>query len=132
MNSLVFDRKQLRVHKERALRYVESHDVEFLLKQLIPMVLGFSLDILDKSSKMLILGCHTGLIGDYINKHYPDKFHIIQTDFVESYVRHAKAEVVADEEFIPFAQDSFDIIICIGNLHWVNDLPGCFVRLVIF
>lgn len=32
--------------------------------------------------------------------------------------------VVADEEFLPFAPASFDLVLSNLALHWVNDLPG--------
>ncbi|HVY18300.1 MAG TPA: methyltransferase domain-containing protein [Rhodopila sp.] len=37
--------------------------------------------------------------------------------------------VVADEEFLPFAPDSFDLIVANLSLHWVNDLPGALLQL---
>ena len=36
--------------------------------------------------------------------------------------------VVADEEALPFADNSFDLIVGCLNLHWVNDLPGALVQ----
>lgn len=32
--------------------------------------------------------------------------------------------LVADEEFLPFAPESFDLAVCALNLQFVNDLPG--------
>lgn len=32
--------------------------------------------------------------------------------------------VMADEEFLPFAGGSFDLVLSNLALHWVNDLPG--------
>jgi SAM-dependent methyltransferase len=37
--------------------------------------------------------------------------------------------VVADEEFLPFAPGSFDLIVANLSLHWVNDLPGALLQL---
>jgi SAM-dependent methyltransferase len=34
------------------------------------------------------------------------------------------ANLVADEEFLPFAPESFDLVVCALNLQFVNDLPG--------
>ncbi len=34
------------------------------------------------------------------------------------------ADVQCDEDFLPFASDSFDLIVAIGTLDTVNDLPG--------
>jgi NADH dehydrogenase [ubiquinone] 1 alpha subcomplex assembly factor 5 len=37
--------------------------------------------------------------------------------------------VAADEEWLPFAPASFDLIVASLSLHWVNDLPGALVQL---
>ncbi|MBI1273539.1 MAG: methyltransferase domain-containing protein [Alphaproteobacteria bacterium] len=36
--------------------------------------------------------------------------------------------IVADEEFLPFASGSFDLIASNLALHWVNDLPGTLLQ----
>ena len=37
--------------------------------------------------------------------------------------------VAGDEEFLPFAPGSFDLIVASLSLHWVNDLPGALVQI---
>ena len=37
--------------------------------------------------------------------------------------------VVADEEALPFADGSFDLIVSALSLHWVNDLPGALIQI---
>lgn len=37
--------------------------------------------------------------------------------------------VVADEEWLPYAPASFDLIVSSLSLHWVNDLPGALVQI---
>jgi SAM-dependent methyltransferase len=37
--------------------------------------------------------------------------------------------VAADEEFLPFAPASFDLVVANLSLHWVNDLPGALIQL---
>jgi SAM-dependent methyltransferase len=37
--------------------------------------------------------------------------------------------VAADEEWLPFAAGSFDLIVASLSLHWVNDLPGALVQI---
>jgi SAM-dependent methyltransferase len=39
------------------------------------------------------------------------------------------AAVAADEEFLPFAPASFDLIVASLSLHAVNDLPGALIQL---
>jgi SAM-dependent methyltransferase len=35
-----------------------------------------------------------------------------------------RTSVVADEEFLPFKEGSFDLVGSVLGLHWTNDLPG--------
>jgi len=37
--------------------------------------------------------------------------------------------VAGDEEFLPFAPGSFDLVVANMSLHWVNDLPGALIQL---
>jgi len=37
--------------------------------------------------------------------------------------------MIADEEALPFAPDSFDLIVSVLSLHAVNDLPGALVQI---
>ena len=37
--------------------------------------------------------------------------------------------VAADEEFLPFAGEKFDLVVASLSLHWVNDLPGALIQL---
>ena len=37
--------------------------------------------------------------------------------------------VAADEEFLPFADGAFDLIVSVLSLHWVNDLPGALLQI---
>jgi len=37
--------------------------------------------------------------------------------------------VAGDEEWLPFAAESFDLVVASLSLHWVNDLPGALVQI---
>jgi SAM-dependent methyltransferase len=37
--------------------------------------------------------------------------------------------VAADEEWLPFAAESFDLVVASLSLHWVNDLPGALIQI---
>lgn len=36
--------------------------------------------------------------------------------------------IQADEEYLPFQENSLDLVISNLSLHWVNDLPSVFVQ----
>lgn len=44
-------------------------------------------------------------------------------------VIHIGTQLVADEEALPFAENSVDAVFCLLNLHWVNDLPGTLAQI---
>jgi SAM-dependent methyltransferase len=37
--------------------------------------------------------------------------------------------LAADEEWLPFAPESFDLVVASLSLHWVNDLPGALIQI---
>ena len=41
----------------------------------------------------------------------------------------ARPCVAADEEWLPFAPASFDLVVASLSLHWVNDLPGALIQI---
>ena len=42
---------------------------------------------------------------------------------------HIPGTIVADEEFLPFAEESFDLVVSVLSLHAVNDLPGALLQI---
>lgn len=40
-----------------------------------------------------------------------------------------RGDLVADEEALPFAEASLDLVVAALSLHWVNDLPGTLVQI---
>ncbi len=52
--------------------------------------------------------------------------------FAESWTRTSlsgSGDVVADEETLPFAPESFDLVVSVLSLHAVNDLPGALAQI---
>lgn len=41
----------------------------------------------------------------------------------------ANGDVVLDPEHLPFADETFDLIVSTLALHWVNDLPGALIQM---
>lgn len=70
---------------------------------------------------VLDLGCHDGRLGRRLGA-------IAYADAGERFAR-AAGGVVADEDRLPFAEGSFDLIVSAGSLHGVNDLPGALVQI---
>ena len=59
---------------------------------------------------------------------------VLQLDLAEGFAAAARVEnrfvatAVADEEFLPIADESVDLVASCLGLHWVNDLPGALIQ----
>jgi len=49
--------------------------------------------------------------------------------FLEAALTRGLETVMADEEALPFAPASFDLVLAPLTLHWVNDLPGALAQI---
>ncbi|TCH98568.1 methyltransferase domain-containing protein [Roseococcus sp. SYP-B2431] len=60
---------------------------------------------------------------------------VVSMDLAPAMARRAQGldtgglAVAADEEWLPFAPGSFDLIVASLSLHWVNDLPGALIQI---
>lgn len=57
------------------------------------------------------------------------KSFVVSTSMSNRATAEATKKVVADEELLPFAAQSFDLIVSNAVLHWVNDLPGTLMQI---
>lgn len=74
----------------------------------------------------LDLGSHHGELANMLA---PDKVgKLIHADLSEQFAKSASITVVADEEWLPIAENTLDAIFSAVSLHWVNDLPGALVQ----
>jgi NADH dehydrogenase [ubiquinone] 1 alpha subcomplex assembly factor 5 len=123
----IFDRKRVRTHRDRAANTIETHD--FLLREMADRLADRLLDIRKTFPRALELGAHNGVLAEYIPKHAGIET-LVQTDLSHAMVMQAKGQrVVADEEYLPFAANSFDLVMSVGSLHWVNDVPGTLIQI---
>jgi SAM-dependent methyltransferase len=55
---------------------------------------------------------------------------LVRADLGLGFARTANGPtVVADEETLPFAPGSFELVMSAMDLHWVNDLPGTLIQI---
>ncbi|WP_033068432.1 methyltransferase domain-containing protein [Thalassospira australica] len=126
----VFDRDILKLRRDRAA--TKAQDYNFLFAETAER-LADRLDDTTRNFPLAVdLGCHSGELGQIIGARGGIKT-LYQTDIAEGYARAAKgnngkASLVADEEFLPFAEGSLDLILSNMSLHWVNDLPGMLLQ----
>ena len=123
---LVFDRALVRRHRDRAAEGFANAD--FLFRESAERLADRLLDVARSFPVALDLGCHTGQMAAALKDH-PKVQDLVQTDL--SWVMAAAAHrattrptLCADEEWLPFAEGSLDLVLSNLSLHWVNDLPG--------
>ena len=122
----VFDRQILKLRRDRAA--TKAQDYNFLFAETAERLADRLDDTTRKFPLAVDLGCHSGELGRIIGKRGGiETFY--QSDISARYAQRAhasngKATLVADEEFLPFAEGSLDLILSNLSLHWVNDLPG--------
>lgn len=130
----IFDRRVLRRHRARAAAGIADHD--FLLREVAERLLDRLQDIRRHFPLALDLGCHHGVVGELLAAHPAGLGGIetlVQADLAPAMVRLAAARggpaLAADEEALPFAEHSLDLVLSVLSLHWVNDLPGTLLQI---
>ena len=122
---LVFDRAVVRRRRERAAREWQKH--AFLKREIAERLVERLADIRKEFTSALDLGCH----GDEIARALGGRVaSLVRADLGHGFAQRAGGPaVVADEEALPFAKASFDLVLSAMSLHWVNDLPGALIQI---
>ncbi|XP_005102037.1 arginine-hydroxylase NDUFAF5, mitochondrial [Aplysia californica] len=128
----VFDRKAKRLQKERAALGDDGEDVtvyDYLKDEFGYRISDRICDIKRKFSVAVDLGCGRGHVAKHLYSDMVER--LFQCDLSHSAVKLAEvssevptSKLVVDEEFIPFKDNSLDMVVSNLSLHWVNDLPG--------
>ena len=120
----IFDRRAVRLHRDRAAGRVER--VRPILEDCAERLL----DRLDDTKRVfrqaLDLGGR-GVIAPLLRARGID---VVSADLSARMAALSGAPcLAADEEWLPFAPASFDLVVASLSLHWVNDLPGTLVQI---
>lgn len=120
----VFDRAAVRRHRDRAAPGVGR--VADVLREAAEHLLDRLDDTTMRFSHALDLGGR-GVVAPLLRAR---GIHVVSSDFSPVMAaRNGGLCVAADEEFLPFAPGSFDLVVANLSLHWVNDLPGALIQL---
>lgn len=130
----IFDRRVLRRHRDRAAGGIAQYD--FLYREVAERLLDRLEDVRRRFPLALDLGCHHGVVADLLGGRGGIET-LVQADLSPAMARLAAARgrgtltapaVAADEEALPFADGSLDLVLSVLSLHWVNDLPGSLLQ----
>lgn len=127
----VFDRDLVRARRDRAASTLSQAD--FLLRESGERLADRLLDVSRLFQVALDLGCHTGQLASPIKQTNKVKT-LIQADLSQAmasaaHTTHNQPTFCADEERLPIAEKSLDLIVSNLSLHWVNDLPGALMQI---
>jgi SAM-dependent methyltransferase len=121
---LVFDRGAVRRHRDRAAAQLAP------VADMLTDAAGRLLDRLDDTtrrfSQALDLGGR-GIVAPLLRARGID---VVSCDLSPAMAAlNDTSAVAADEECLPFAAGSFDLVTASLALHWINDLPGALIQI---
>lgn len=119
-----FDARRVRMHRARAAKSV--HEASFLREAVADDLAG-RLEAVNRTfARVLVIGGAQAFRAAVAQRPaLADKIGwIMEADW------HVPDDgVTLDPGNLPFADDSFDLVVSILALHWVNDLPGAFIQI---
>lgn len=117
----IFDRALRARRRDRAAPAFAHHD--FLYRMMLDELLDRLTDVQRDLPEVLVIGCPDDRARQRLEA-MGKRVACIDPGFLNA---HANCGVQADEDALPFADDSFDLILAVGTLDSVNDLPGALI-----
>lgn len=114
----IFDRRRRRARRDRAAARFADHD--FLVAAIADEILERLDGVTRSFAQALDLGAHDGRLGAALRAR---GIATVAADAGFGFAR-AAGGVQCDEDRLPFADASFDLVVSAGVLDQVNDLPG--------
>lgn len=126
----VFDRTAVKRNRRRAIR--SDHREPDLIGVARARLLDRIRDVTRTFQYALVQGARPDITANLLATEYGIG-HVYGIDSIEKSAAACRADgvaaVVGDEEWIPFAYESFDLVVSHLCLHWTNDLPGSLIQL---
>ncbi|MCS6853893.1 MAG: methyltransferase domain-containing protein, partial [Elioraea sp.] len=124
----IFDRRSVRLHRDRAAARIDGADA--LLAAIADRLLDRLDDTTRRFFRALDLGGRHGLVAERLRERgIPFVVSADLSPRLAARAARAGPAVAADEEWLPFAPASFDLVVSCLSLHWVNDLPGTLIQI---
>ena len=125
---LLFDRKLL---LERRARAAGKGDIpDFLLRRAAGDIAERLQGVQRRFARILVLGAYNGLLPAMLAEAFPEANPIIAAEASAPLLAKCPApKIRADEEFLPFKDEGFDLVVSALTLQFVNDLPGALIQI---
>ncbi|WP_294136812.1 class I SAM-dependent methyltransferase [Sphingobium sp.] len=117
----IFDRSLRSIRRDRMLADFAAHD--FLYRAMLDELLDRLGDVQRDLPEALVIGCPDGSARTALEA-MGKRVACIDPGFLAA---RAHGGVQGDEDALPFADNSFDLILACGTLDSVNDLPGALI-----
>ncbi|MCJ8157616.1 methyltransferase domain-containing protein [Sphingomonas sp. LaA6.9] len=114
----IFDRALRRLRRDRAAHGFAAHD--FLRAHMIEEILDRLDSVKRNFNRALDLGASDGALGDALKAR---GIAVVSADAGGVFARRTGG-VQCDEDRLPFADGSFDLVVQAGGLESINDVPG--------
>ncbi|XP_014851272.1 PREDICTED: NADH dehydrogenase [ubiquinone] 1 alpha subcomplex assembly factor 5 [Poecilia mexicana] len=123
----VFNREMKRRQKNWAAVLQDGHQYDYLREEVGSRVADRVYDIARTFPLALDMGGGKSYIAEHLSKEVVQR--LVLTDVSQQALKLGRRSeiptrsVVADEEFLPFRENSFHLVVSSFSLHWINDLP---------
>ncbi|KAM3622887.1 uncharacterized protein V6R79_004303 [Siganus canaliculatus] len=124
----VFNREMKKRQKNWAASLQDGHHYDYLRDEVGSRVADRVYDIARTFPLALDIGGGKSHIAEHLSKDVVERLFL--TDISEKSLTQMRQTeipthcVLADEEFLPFKDNTFDLVVSSLSLHWINDLPG--------
>jgi SAM-dependent methyltransferase len=123
----IFDRGLVRWRRDRAAAAALEH--AFLAERFADDVDERLAMVTRTFPRILVLGAGPGLLGRRLCSR-PETELLVEMDASAAMLSHCGSlRVAADEDALPFAPGTFDLVVGGLTLQWVNDLPGALLQI---
>ncbi|MBA4801727.1 MAG: methyltransferase domain-containing protein [Euryhalocaulis sp.] len=124
-----FDRSLLRLRRDRAAGRIDAHD--FLIREAVKDSLERAAFTTRSFDRALAIG-GAGLTGEEMAAGpMADRIGwLAEMDLSPRMAMRTNSPAfAANEESLPLAEDSLDLVLAPLGLHWINDLPGALIQI---
>uniref|UniRef100_A0A672Y310 Arginine-hydroxylase NDUFAF5, mitochondrial n=1 Tax=Sphaeramia orbicularis TaxID=375764 RepID=A0A672Y310_9TELE len=124
----VFNREMKRRQKDWSSSLTDWGQYDYLREEVGSHVADRVYDVARTFPLALDISGGRSYIAEHLSKDIVERLFL--TDISEKSLKQRRQSeiptkcILADEEFLPFKENTFDLVVSSMSLHWINDLPG--------